>query len=796
MLKNYIKIALRNLTKQKLYSLINISGLAIGLAVCMIIMMYVSHEMTYDRFHKNGDRIFTTSGTLTMGGNKMNIAYLSYATAPIMKQTQPAVTGYMRLLKYFKPVVVSNPAAPDIKFAEEKLIFADRDFFSFFTFNLLSGSATNALDKPFAAVITQEMARKYFGKTNPVGKSITIKTDSAYTYQVTGVAENSPSNSSIKYNIIASAPSLLAMKESKNFTFDQKVGPGSFEVYLQLKDAADSAAVKRGLNLAGKNNKVYDDVTFNLAAIADMHLKNNFGDFSNTKYLKIFPLVAVLILLLALVNYMSLSTARSTLRAKEVGVRKVSGASRKTIAAQFYIESAIYTSLAFILGYVLCYAFKPWFTNVLQLKIDDSFLYSSLVLGLFVSLLVITIFIAGSYPSVVLSAFKPVATLKGKMGKQTGGVVVRKVFTTLQFAISVGLVICGIIIDRQLNFFRHSDIGLDRENIIMIPIGNSIGTNYQALKRDVQVTAGVASTATARYGMFKGYDMSFIDGKTKGESVALAGLTVDSNFISTLNLRWKVAPQLGKSMSGINKIVINEQARAKLGLTTNPVGSSITCETGECEVIGVVKNFNFSSMASEISPLALYIYPDTTSKWSKGCNLFVRIKPHTNLPTAINNIQSIYNKYDKGTPFSYSFMDDAFNEQYKAEDRLASIFSIFTYITILLATMGLFGLTAFTIEQRGKEIGIRKILGASLGSITSLLSVDFIKLVVLAIIVASPIAWWAMHNWLQNFSYRITIPWWVFAVAGVTAVFTAVVTVSYHAIKAAIANPVKSLQSE
>lgn len=797
MLKNYIKIALRNLTRQKLYSLINISGLAIGLAVCMIIMMYVSHEMTYDRFHKNGDRIFTTSGTLKMGGNRMNMAYLSYATGPVMMQTHPEVTGYMRLFKFYKPIVISNPLAPDAKFTEQKVVFADQNFFDFFSFKLLSGTPAGVLHKPFSVVITKEMARKYFGKADPVGKIITIKTDSSYNYQVTGVADNNPSNSSIDYNFIASGPSLISMKESKSNTGDQSIGPGSFEVYLQLKHAADSAAVRRGLNLAGKTNKTFEDLQFNLAPIADMHLKNNFGDFSNTKYLKIFPLVAVLILLLALVNYMSLSTARSTLRAKEVGVRKVSGASRKNIAAQFYIESAIYTSMAFVLGYVLCYAFKPWFTNTLQLKIDDSFLYSPLLLVLFVSLFVITILIAGSYPSLVLSAFKPVATLKGNMSKQTGGIAVRKVFTTLQFAISVGLIICGIIIDRQLYYFRHADIGIDRDNIVMIPVANSFGKNYPAFKQDVQALAGIATTATSHYAMFKGYDMTFIEGKTKGESVALAGLSVDNNYINTLSLKWKIAPEAGKDLVGTKKIVINEEAVTKLGLKGNPVGSFITSGTDKLEVTGVLKNFNFSSLASEVSPLALYIAADTTRYWSKnGCNLFARIKPHTNLPTVIAKIQSIYNKYDKGTPFSYSFMDDAFNEQYKAEDRLAAIFSLFTCITIALATMGLFGLTAFTIAQRNKEIGIRKILGASLASITSLLSIDFIRLVILAVVIASPIAWWAMHNWLQNFAYRIAIPWWVFVAAGFTAVLTAVVTISYHAIKAAIANPVNSLRSE
>ncbi|OOQ61844.1 ABC transporter permease [Mucilaginibacter pedocola] len=798
MIKNYIKIAFRNLSRQKMYSLINISGLAVGLAVCMTILMYVSHEMTYDSFHKNGDRTYGIHATLNIGGNQMNMAYMSYATGPIAKQTQPGVDGYLRTMTYTKPLLVNNPATPDRKLADEGLLYADANFFDFFSFKLKTGSTADVLTKPYSVVLSQEMADKYFAGQDPVGKTIAIKTDSTYTYQVTGVAENSPSNSSIKYNFIASNASLAAMKEGAKYTEGQGVGPGRFDVYLTLKRAADTAKVKAGMEQLAKNDKdAFDNIKFSLSPLADMHLKSNFGDASNTKYLKIFPLVAVLILLLALVNYMSLSTARSTLRAKEVGVRKVSGAGRKTIAMQFYVESGIFTLLSFVLGYILCYAFKPWFTNVLQMNIDNSFLYSPLVLLLLLALFVITVLIAGSYPSLVLSAFKPIATLKGKMSKQTGGVAVRKVFTTLQFAISVGLIICGIIIDRQLYFFRHTDTGMDRENIVMIPVGNSFGSNYPAFKQDIASLGGIANTATSHYAMFKGYDMNFVDGKTKGESVALAALSVDNHYINTLNLKWKISPVSEASMIGPDKMVINEEAIEKLHLKPNPVGSYIQAGDQMFEVTGVVKNFNFSSMQSTIEPLGLFIAPDTTTVWAKlGCSLFAKIKPNTNLPTLLGNMEGIYKKYSNGTPFSYTFMDDAFNEQYKAEDRLSSIFSIFTGITILLATMGLFGLTAFTIEQRAKEIGIRKVLGASLSAITSLLTIDFVKLVTISAVIASPIAWWAMHNWLQNFAYRIAIPWWVFAAAGIVAVITAIVTISYHALRAAVANPVKSLRSE
>lgn len=795
---NNIKIAFRSLSRNKGFTFINITGLAVGLAVCMMIMLYVTHEMSYDGFHKNGKRIYNLRASVKMGGNVMNMAYMSYTAGPIVKQNNPMVEDYMRTLTYFRPMVVSNPAASENKFAESKLVFADVGFFNFYSFKLLAGEASDALKAPFSVVISGDIAKKYFGNANPVGQTLIIKTDSAYTYHITGVAENTPSNSSIDFNFVASNSSLLAMKEASTYTGSQGISFGSFGLTLLLKQASDTAALKRNLQAMAKKDKSFGEMIYTLSPITDTHLHMNFGDSSNTRHLKIFPLVAVLILLLALVNYMSLSTARATLRAKEVGVRKVSGASRFSIAMQFYVESALFTGISFVLGYCLCYLCKPWFLNVLQLKIDNSFLYSPMVLGLLLALLVLTVLIAGSYPSLVLSAFKPVVTLKGKMSRQAGGTAVRKVFTTLQFAISVGLIICGIIIDKQLYYFRHADTGVNRDNILMLPAGTNLARNYQAFKKDIGDLAGITSVATSYHPMFEGYDMFWVAGKTKQEqSVGVVSLIADNSYVPVLGLKWKYPPVANTSITGRQKVVINELAITKLHLPVNPVGSYLDDGNKKYEIMGVLKNFNFTSMSEELKPLALFTMADSTTFWTRqGCTLFAKIKPYTNLPTLLAKMQGIYKKYDQDTPFDYTFMDDAFNQQYKAEDRLAAIFSLFTYITVILATMGLFGLAAFTIEQRTKEIGIRKILGASLSKISTLLSLDFLKLVLLSVVIASPVAWWAMHNWLQNFANRITIPWWVFTAAGGIAVLAAIVTVSYHAIKAALANPVDSLRSE
>jgi putative ABC transport system permease protein len=784
MIKNYIKIAWRSLIKQRLYSAITIAGLAVGLAVCIMIMLYVAHENSYDGFHKNADCIFTTHKVSTMGENRMD--FQLYNSGEEIKKTQPKVEDYIGVHNH-KKIIVNLPSSPDKKFAEDNLIFTGQHFFSFFSFRLLSGNAATVLKDPFSVVITQDMAKKYFGQNDPVGKTLVIRTNSIHTYQITGVAENNPSNSSISYNFIASGNSLLKLEEYGTYRINGTT-------YLRLKNAADTGALIRSVQSTFKKD---DDSKFALVPLTDTHLNGVFGAGATGGFLKIFPLVAALILLLALVNYMSLATAKATLRAKEVGVRKVAGASRKTIAIQFFVESALFTLLSFALAYVLFYLFKPWFLNILQLKIDNSFLYSPIVLTLLLILLVGTIITAGSYPALVLSAFKPASTLKGKMGKSNGGVMVRKVFTTLQFTIAVALIICGVTIDRQLYFFRHADTGLSRENVLIVPARASFGDNYRAFNQDIKALVGDDMVATSQRNVYDpGFNLIMLDDNVSHENNLVSYMEVDSQFMRLLNLKWKYSPTTFADVNN-NQIFINEEAINKLHLDPNPVGSEIGTRDNHYKVAGVLKNFNTLSLAANIQPLAVVVKPDTASSWKQfGFNLYIKIKPHTNIPTFINNIKSVYDKYDAETPFSYSFLDDDFNAQYKAEDRLASIFSLFTCIAIILATLGLFGLAAFTIEQRVKEIGIRKVLGASIASINALLSIDFLKLVVLSVVIASPIAWWAMHSWLQKFAYRIDVPWWVFIMAAAIAIVTSLLTVSFNAVKAALANPVESLRSE
>jgi putative ABC transport system permease protein len=803
MIKNYLNVALRNLTRQKLFSLINISGLAIGLAVCMMIMLYVAHEHSYDSFHKNADRIVTLRARVVRNGDEQIAESFSEATAPALKSGVPSVENASVCFNFFMPFVVNNASTPQSKFNEEKLLYADAGFFNFFSFKLISGQPKNVLSKPFSVVISRDMAKKYFGDNNPIGQILTIKTDGAYNYQVTGVAENNPSNSSIEFNFVASASSFHSIKSPFPYLGGQpKLGGGIFNVYLLLRHSDDTVKVLSAIQSMIKHDPLPGKlkIAFSLPLITDIHLNTRIANNSNTKYLKTFPVVAVLILLLALFNYMSLSTARATVRAKEVAVRKISGASRKTLAIQFYTESAVFTLLSFVFGYLLCYGFKPWFLNVLQLKIDNSFLYSPNVLLLLAALLIVTVLVAGFYPAVALSSFKPAVTLKGKMSKQTGGVAIRKIFTTLQFAISIALIVCGIIIDRQLYFFRHSNSGMDRDHIVMLAIPGDFGKKYQPLKKDIGSLAGVSEVATSNYTLFRMYDWTDYKGISGDSSVRMFWQSVDRNFISTLGMKWEFAPARGMDLTNpkVPEVIINEAAVKKFNLGENPVGRFLPPASNgfKPQVAGVLKDFNFQSMQYVVAPFALYIAPDSVTWSLPGCVLYAKINTLTNLPSLIASMQTIYKKYDANTPLSYSFVDDVFDAQYKAEDRLASIFSVLTLITIMIAALGLFGLAAFTIEQRTKEIGIRKILGASLSGIAALLSKDFLKLVLLAIVVASPVAWYFMHNWLQKFAYRVSIDFWVFGVAGLLAIVVALATIGYHALRAAVANPVESLRSE
>lgn len=797
MLINYIRITLRNIRRNKLFSFINIGGLAIGIAVCMTILLYTLHEYSFDRFHTNAKRIFSVAATIKLDKDSFQTSSMSYPTGPMVRAADGNVESFVRIHIPYKKVNIQNAVSPEYRFSENKtFLFADSNFFNFFTFRLIKGNAAQVLQRPNSVVISERAAKKYFGGADPVGKLLLY--NGAYTFEVTGVSANPPSNSSINYDFVAALSTLRSMKENEGMLSTSTLKSGAFNTWFLLKDPASATHVVGTMQqLAQVGLKEKDQDVYHLTALPDGHLHLNFGDSSNTRYLKIFPLVAALILLLALINYMSLATAQAADRAKEVGVRKVMGAARSKIAAQFYTESAVYAILSFLLGGVIFLYIRPFFMDLIALPIDPSFLFHPKVLLFFAGLLLLIIAVAGSYPSLVLSSYNPAAILYGKVSRQRGGVRVRRFFTVFQFTIAVALIICSAVIGGQLDFIRHADTGVNRENILMVPFSTTL-SHYAAFKADVEALPGIKDAATSHYPMYRGYDAFSAQPKDKDENIFLPVLSVDNQFIPLLGLQWKSRPVTDGTIYDNRHIVINETAVGKLNLPLDPVGQPVQVGQEKYIVAGVLKDFNFGSLQGKIGPLCLFIGKDTASAWGTrvaGC-LFAKIQPHVNTPSIIEAVRTIYDRYDRSTAFSFEFMDDAFNSQYKAEDRLAKLFDVFTVITILIACMGLFALAAFTARQRTKEIGIRKVLGASVAGIASMLSKDFLALVGVSILIATPLSWWAMHKWLQDFAYRMEIGWLLFAEAGIGTLLLAAITIVSQAVKAAIANPTKSLRTE
>ncbi len=791
MIRNYFIITWRNLLRYKVYSAINITGLAIGLSVCMMIVLYVGHELSYDRFHKNADRIFWIQSKLKLGNDSVFMQFLNYSAAPMTSQREPSVESYLRMRKDERTAaIIQNPEKPALKFAESKFLFADSNFFSFFSFKLLQGNKEQVLQKPLSVVISQKAAQKYFGSNNAVGKI--IRYNNAYDLLVTGIAENSLSNSSIEFDFVASLLSLKTIKEQRQLITAEK---NDFLTYFLMKPGGDISRVENALLQILKEQENSGVVTSRYIGtpLTKLHFAS-VRDTANIKYLKVFPFVAALILLLALINYMSLSTARSSTRAKEIGVRKTMGAGRKVIAMQFFMESALYTTAAFLLGYMLCIFFQPFFFNFLQISLDHSFLYYPPVIVSFLILFVITVIIAATYPSILLSAYKPVAVLYGKF-KPGGNVTIRKFFMVVQFSIAVAFIISGIVIQKQMHFFRHKDTGINRENIVMVPFGANVSKNYMAFKETVGSVSGVQQLSIALHPLFKGYDMMGVTPPGSGQMILMPVLDVDQNFISMLGLKWKLPPDNPHFYTNKSNIILNETAIEKLGLDKKALNQKVD----EFRVAGVLNDFHWSSLQNKISGLFISVRSDqdSTALWAKkgGC-LFAKISAGTNIPAFMKRLEGIYKKYDDENTFEYYFMDEAYDALYKAEERLSKILTFFTALAIVIACLGLFGLVTFMALQRTKEIGIRKTMGASVENIVRLLSAEFIKLIFLGVVIASPVAWFFMNRWLQDFAYRINIGWWMFVLAGIIAMVIAMATISFQAIKAAIANPVKSLRTE
>ncbi len=779
MIRNYLLVAIRNLARHKLLAGINIIGLSMGVTVCVLIMLFVTHEMSYDLFHKNHARIYKMRAEIKYGDQVISTPAMSAAFGPLLASTTAEVANFVRIRKPGRVVMYSDR---EHKFFEDGLIFADSSFFSVFSFSLIEGSKAS-LGQAGKVFITPAIKEKYFGTESAIGKLLTYQNQTSL--EVAGIIEPPPSNSSLKFEFIASFSSLgLLPDENESEQYhDSRAGVGSYPTYLLLNSAASAKVLETLLpGIAREANERYFLDPFR-------------GGPSNAGYLKIFATIAILVLILALVNYVNLTTARATTRAGEVGVRKVVGASRRAISLQFYLESALITILSFAIAYILVSMSLPYFEEVAGQSVDDRFLSSFRFLATVATLLFACIFLAGSYPAMVLSRFNPVSVLKGKQSSASSGWF-RKGLTGFQFTVSVALITCSLIIQKQLEYLRNQKIGLTREQVMVVNL-EGLGSSFGAFRNETASLTGVGSVGQASVSLFKDRGMAGFFSKTPRTNVEvfINVMTVDPDFFGTLDIKWH--KQLNDSVKP-GGLIINESALGKLGITEEDLGEKIMLGNEAFAITGIVNDFNYASLKERIDGVAMYVAGAselTTTPGNKGA-LYIRLSTGDNVSKIIEQVRASYNKHQPVAPFEYYFLDDAFNNLYEAEDRLATFFRDFTILAIIIACLGLFGLVTFTTERRRKEIGIRTVLGASLRSLLALISKDFIWIVIPGVIVALPVAWLAMERWLNSFPYRITLSALMFVNGGAVVVALALMTIWVQAAKAARANPVNSLRNE
>ncbi len=793
MFKNYFKIALRHLQKNKLYSLVNICGLAVGIAGCLLIGMYIWSELSYDKMHKNADRIARVTWEYNFGDAVNKVATTGTKVGPQLQRSFPEVEAYVRTMKY--PRVVGYA---DKMFEEKNFVYADSAFFSVFSFPLLQGDAATALDAPEKLVLTQSTAKKYFGTENPVGKTVKVGVKD---FVVTGIAADVPDNSQIKFDFLASFKTLNASKTEKwnevNYITYILLKDGASLKDLQVKvDAFARKTVKDEMNAAAN---IY--MTFHLEPLLSVHLHSALDGLepnNNILYIYIMAAVALLILLVACVNYTNLAVAQSAGRSGEIGMRKVMGAGKKQIFNQFITESFLLIIVSVCLAIGIAVLLLSKFNEISGKQLSASVFFNPYNIIILVMLSGIIAFAAGFYPALILSQSKIINVLKSGFSF-TGSGMLRKTLIVVQFVISIFLLTSTIVILQQLAYIRNKDIGLNKEQVVMLPVDVKVSEQYDHFKAALQQQPGVVSVAGAYESPV---DIGWGDGLTKGTggaSITINALPVDEDFTNTLELKFIAGTGFNKtdvlqfdtSNNGENirySFILNETAVKSLGWTPEEAIGKTVIKGREGIIKGVVKDFHFRSFHESINPLAIFLDKRMVQ------TMFVKISGST--PAVLKNMEAAWKQRFQHRPFDYQFLDEDYNNLYKAEQRTAAVFTSFSSLAILLACLGLFALTAYTMVKRTKEIGIRKVLGATVANILLLVSKDFIKLVVIALIIAIPLALFAVNKWLQEFVYRIDIEWWIFAIAGLVTLLIAVLAISIQAMRTAMANPSKSLRTE
>jgi putative ABC transport system permease protein len=768
-------------------------GLAVGMAACFLIFLYITFETSYDNFHSKEDRIYRVVSDVKTPTETINTGLTTSPVAINMKRDFPEVEDAVRLTK-----IAMLVRKGEVKFEEQKSVLADSTLFNVFDFPLIKGDKNSALKGPMSIVLSETTAKKYFGNTNPMGQQVQLTGD-AINATVTGVMKDLPKNSQIEAEMFISLSSKQVFPYNMS---DSEWTNHNHYTYLLLKPNANAKALEAKFDAFqefhhgadAKRLQMQDYLS--LEPLGYVYLKSKRDGFvtGNINNVYIFSAIAVFILLIACVNFINLTTARSAERAKEVGIRKVVGALRFQLARQFISESIVICFIAFLLSVALAWIALPLFNQLAGKEISNSIFSNPFHV---ISLFLLSFFIglmAGFYPSLVLSSFKPVSVLKGRFSTGTRGLILRKSLVVFQFTISIILIAGTIIVYRQLNYMRSQSLGFSKEHTVVINTNSD--KNKDAFKQSLSAIPGVISSTLSSHIPGGGSNGAYSQLENKNGEMQKSNVDlyfVDFNYIRQYDLKLAAGRGFSKDFptDSTQAMVINEAASKILGYNTpqEAIGRRFEQWGKKGQIIGVLKNFHYKSLQQDMSPLVMRYEP-----W--GLPLVSIKLSSNNLPATLKAIGSKWNEAIPNRPFDYYFLDEFFDRQYRAEDHFGNLFFNFAVLAIFISCLGLLGLSSYSTMQRTKEIGIRKVLGANVAGIVNLLSIDFIKLMLIALVIAAPIAWFGMNKWLQEFAYRIGISWWVFLMAGITAIFIALVTISFQAIKAAIANPVKSLRTE
>ncbi len=825
MIKNYFKTAVRNMMRNKTSSFINVSGLSIGIACVLMIVIYIQNELSYDKFHKDADRIFQVTLKGNMGGQEFWAGNTPPPVGKALVSNFPEIESYTRFYKARDIVARYAPNNSTEKFFTEKNIIAvDSNFLEFFGFKMLEGDPATVLLKPGSIVITADIAKKYFDNENAIGKTI-VMNENKKPFTVTGVLENIPSQSSLQFDFLMPVADFPAVKQfSWSWVWQQMISyvklrsnvktdvagirdlEAKFPAMVRVQAASAFKRIGKPFDEFVKSGGRWD---LHLLPLKDIHLRSAgigipwLSHISNIKYIYIFGSIALFIIILACVNFMNLSTARSAKRAKEVGIRKVTGSTRGQLVRQFLAEAFLYSLISSLIAVILVAVLLKPFSDITGESIDPGVAFSISVWLILIVLTILIGLLAGSYPAFYLTSFNPVSVLTGKILSRSGkgALFIRNGLVIFQFTISTILIIGTLVVFKQLNFFRNTNMGLDKENVLVIANSNRLGNSEESFRQTISQLPSISNASIAN-SIPTGnlFGDSYIPDQNGEEQVAkdinLTSFIIDYDFIPTLKIQVLKGRNFSKDFSDSLSVILNEEAARQIGWK-DAIGQRIQYPGGNNEwytVVGIAKDFNVQSLQTAMIPFALF---HTSSKsYDLGTTfMIVRMKPR-DISNTLSKIESKWKTFVSGEPFDYNFLDASFDALYRSEQRMGSIFSIFTGLSLFIACLGLFGLSAYIAERRIKEIGVRKVLGASIPSVVTLLSKDFLKLTLIAAVIAFPIGWWWMNKWLEDFAYRINISWTVFLIAGLSTLMVALLTVSFQAIKAAIANPVKSLRTE